>query len=41
MSEYHFATVDKPDELANVLSRALGEKGMNQRSTCARLVHVM
>ena len=27
MSEYHVATTDKPDELANVLMRALGEKG--------------
>ena len=27
MSEYHVATTDKPDELANVLIRALGEKG--------------
>lgn len=27
MSEYHVATTDKPDELANVLVRALGEKG--------------
>ena len=27
MSEYHIATTDKPDELANVLMRALGEKG--------------
>ena len=27
MSEFHTATTDKPDELANVLSRALGEKG--------------
>ena len=27
MSEYHVATTDKPDELANVLLRALGEKG--------------
>ena len=27
MSEYHVATTDKPDELAKVLSHALGEKG--------------
>lgn len=43
MSEYHVATTDKPDELANVLMRALGEKGgksteieyssLNQRRT--------
>lgn len=28
MSEYHVASTDKPDELAKVLSHALGEKGM-------------
>lgn len=31
MSEYHVASTDKPDELAKVLSHALGEKGMNQQ----------
>ena len=30
MSEFHVATTDKPDELANVLMRALGEKGGRQ-----------
>lgn len=30
MSEYHVATTDKPDELAKVLSHALGQKGINQ-----------
>ena len=27
MSEFYTATTDKPDELADVLSRAVGEKG--------------
>lgn len=27
MSDYHIATTDTPDDLANVLSHALGEKG--------------
>ena len=35
MSDYHIATTDKPDDLANVLSRALGEKGRKKfQSVC-------
>ena len=35
MSDYHIATTDKPDDLANVLARALGEKGRKKfQSVC-------
>jgi len=38
MSDYHIATTDKPDDLANVLSRALGEKGVVKKK---RLLHLV
>ena len=37
MSEYHVATTDKPDELANVLMRALGEKGGKSTNNISNL----
>ena len=37
MSEYHVATTDKPDELANVLMRALGEKGRKSTNNISNL----
>ncbi|KAL9984278.1 hypothetical protein ACROYT_G006553 [Oculina patagonica] len=38
MSEYHVATTDKPDELAKVLSHALGQKGVVKKT---RLLHLV
>ena len=40
MSEYHVATTDKPDELANVLMRALGEKGRKSTNNISSLLFI-
>ena len=40
MSEYHVATTDKPDELANVLVRALGEKGRESTNNNSNLLFI-
>jgi len=38
MSDYYVAATDKPDELANVLMRALGEKGIVKKKRLLYLV---